>query len=456
MRSLLANPCLPCYNFLMKQRCFGQLICGVDPGPPAENAGIQVGEELISINGDPVVDLIDYEFLTASSRLLLEIKGTDTDDPRTVLIHKEEYEPLGLSFATSLMDSVRPCRNRCMFCFVDQMPKGVRSSLSFKDDDWRLSFIMGNYVTLTNISEQEFSRIISRHVSPLYISVHSTEPDLRRRMMSNPTAGNLMPMLRRLAAAQIRFHCQIVLCPAVNDGEHLNKSIDDLSSLSPMASSVAVVPVGLTRYREGLPPLRGYTRQQAREIIYSISARQEQLLRDVGTRFVFLSDEWYLLAEEPLPSFEEYEDYPQIENGVGIVRKFEEEFDCALSDRTAPAVKDTLHFAGGFSVTGVMTGILKKLEPFGFVSRTYPIRNDWFGGNVTVAGLVTGSDLVSQMKEHMGEMDTLYIPGVMLREREDVFLDDMTLSEVENALDTRIIVFRGGEDLVNKIWMEHS
>ena len=432
-----------------------QIICDVEPCSPAGRAGILPGDELVLINGVPVIDLIDYEYLTADSLLDLSVR-TSGHEIRTVTVHKGEYEPLGLSFPTSLMDPVRPCRNRCIFCFVDQMPKGVRSSLSFKDDDWRLSFIMGNYVTLTNISDPEFERILSRHVSPLYVSVHSTEPDLRRRMMSNPTAGDLMLKLRKLKEAQIRFHCQIVLCPGINDGEHLKRSIEDLASLAPMASSVAVVPVGLTKYREGLPSLRGFTGEEAGAIIRDVTKLQTAFLQTMGTRFVFLSDEWYLLAGLPLPEACEYEEYPQIENGVGLVRLFEEEFDAALAEKTPPRSAGTLHFAGGYSVTRVMAGILKKLEPYGFTSCTYPIRNDWFGGNVTVAGLVTGHDLVSQMRGRIDGAETLYIPGVMLREREDVFLDDMRLPEAEEMLGVRILPFRGGEDLIQKIWLEHS
>ena len=432
-----------------------QIICDVEAGSPAGRAGILPGDELVSINGVPVVDLIDYEYLTADSILDLAIR-TPGSEIRSVAVRKGEYEPLGLSFPTSLMDPVRPCRNRCMFCFVDQMPKGVRSSLSFKDDDWRLSFIMGNYVTLTNISEPEFERIVSRHVSPLYISVHSTEPDLRRRMMSNPTAGELMRKLRKLKDAQIRFHCQIVLCPGINDGDHLIRSIEDLASLAPMASSVAIVPVGLTKYRDGLPSLRGFTSEEARAVIRDVSDRQDGFLQTMGTRFVFLSDEWYLLAGLPLPAADEYEEFPQIENGVGLVRLFEEEFNAALAEKALPISSGTLHFAGGFSVTEVMTGILKKLESYGFTLNTHPIRNEWFGGNVTVAGLVTGHDLVSQMKDRIDGIDTLYIPGVMLREKDDVFLDDMCLSEAEELLGVRILPFRGGEDLINKIWLEHS
>lgn len=352
----------------------GQYITSVDAGSPAERAGICDGERLVAINGERVADVIDYEYLTAEKRLKLTVSDAD-GAPRSVVIQKDDYEPLGLSFQTSLMDTVRACKNRCVFCFVDQMPKGVRTSLSFKDDDWRLSFIMGNYVTLTNLSDAEFDRIIKRRVSPLFVSVHTTDPDLRVRLMANPTAGRIMERLTALHKAGLRFHAQVVLCPDLNDGAALVNTVRDLASLAPSCESLAIVPVGLTRFRESLTPLRPFDKDAAALLIDEIEGFQRVYLKRLGTRFVFLSDEWYLLAERPLPSYEAYEDFLQIENGVGLIRLFEHDFTEALAGRKP--LKKHLHvsFAGGEAATPTMSLLLDKLLPYGISFDTYAIRN---------------------------------------------------------------------------------
>ena len=424
----------------------------MDPGSPAARAGVRPGEALLAINGEPVHDLIDYEYLTAQAQLELALLAPD-GARRAVRVAKRDEEPLGLGFATSLMSDMRTCSNRCIFCFVDQMPRGVRKSLSVKDDDWRLSFIMGNYVTLTNVSEEEFSRILRRRVSPLYVSVHATEPELRVRMMRNRTAGRLMERLERLAGAGLRFHAQVVCCPGVNDGAALMRTLSDLYKLHPAAQSVAVVPVGLTRYRDGLTPLRPYTPDEAREMIARVEAFAAQARQARGTSFAFLSDEWYLLAGAPLPPYEAYEDFPQIENGVGLLRLFESDFREALAEREPLPARRALSMAGGEAAYPFFRELYRALVPYGIDLSVYPIRNDYFGGNVSVGGLVTGGDLVRQLTGRLSS-GVLLIPHNMLREGEDVFLDGMTLLEAEEALSVHIRPVRSGADLVETVFSQ--
>ena len=429
-----------------------QKIVRVEPGSPAARGGVREGDALLAINGEPVVDLIDYEFLTANRTLQLRLlDGAGRE--RTVAVHKRETEPLGLSFATSLMSGMRSCANRCVFCFIDQMPCDVRSSLLVKDDDWRLSFIMGNYVTLTNVSDREFARILKRRVSPLYISVHATEPAVRERMMRNRHAGRLMERLQALAEAGLLFHAQVVCCPEMNDGAVLDRTLADLYGLYPAAQSVALVPVGLTRYRDGLVPIRPYTAEEARGMVARISAFQTRARAENGTAFAFLSDEWYLLAGVPLPPYGDYEDFPQIENGVGLLRLFESDFREALAEREPLPARRALSMAGGEAAYPFFRELYRALVPYGIDLSVYPIRNDYFGGNVSVGGLVTGGDLVRQLTGRLSS-GVLLIPHNMLREGEDVFLDGMTLLEAEEALSVHIRPVRSGADLVETVFSQ--
>lgn len=423
-----------------------QRITDITHGSPAEKCGVLAGEILLSVNGEPVYDLIDYEYLTSCRKCVLEIED-NIGEKRTVHIVKGETEPLGLSFATSLMSDMRTCANRCVFCFVDQMPKGMRPSLSVKDDDWRLSFIMGNYVTLTNASEREFERILQRKVSPLYISVHATDPEVRVKMMRNRTAGKLLERLQKLAENGIRFHAQVVLCPGLNDGEVLKRTLSDLRSLHPFCGSVAVVPIGLTSYREGLYPLRGFTADEARQIIREMSEYQADCLSQLGTRFAYLSDEWFLMSGITLPEDEAYECYEQIENGVGLLRMFEQDFLYALSEQRPLDEPLSVTIAGGSGSAGFFSELYRKLEPYGIEIHVHPVPNRFFGGNVTVAGLVTGSDLLGEFQNCV-PAEPILIPRNMLRETEEVFLDDYTLDEVRDRLGTEIVPFHDGEELV--------
>ncbi len=429
-----------------------QIVSDVLPGSPAERAGISVGDAILSINGEPVIDLVDYEHLTANEDLTLDIvkKG---GEKKTVAIRKDDYEPLGLSFATSLMDDMRTCKNHCVFCFIDQMPKGGRSSLHVKDDDWRMSFIMGNYVTLTNLDDSEIERIIRRGVSPLYISLHASDPTVRRAMMKNPRAGEILPQLKRLTKEGLQFHLQIVLCPGINDGEILRRSIDDMLALHPYAQSLAIVPVGLTRHREGLAPLRGYTQEEAIALIEEIEPMQREIFKRHGTRFVFLADEWYTLSGRELPSYDDYEGFPQIENGVGLLRLFEGEMLEALEGRSPLKQQKRFLMAGGVSAEPFFREAYKRLPPYGVTIDTRAIKNRFFGESVTVGGLVTGGDLIDLLKgEDVGR--ALLIPRAMLKADEDVFLDGVTKAEAEAALRTRIIPVATGEDLIEIVFSE--
>ena len=348
---------------------------------------------------------------------------------------------------------MQTCRNHCIFCFVDQMPKGVRSSLNVKDDDWRLSFIMGNYVTLTNVDDAEFRRILERRVSPIYVSVHATDPVIRTDMMRNPTAGRIMERLTALKEAGLRLHAQIVLCRGLNDGAVLERTIRDLSLLAPACASVAIVPVGVTKFRDGLPALGTFDRDQSAAVIDRIEPKQKAFSDEFGTRLVFLSDEWYLNAERELPAPESYEDYQQIENGVGLLRLFEEDFRFALSEREPLKDKRRFAVAGGTAAYPFFRKLYRELDAYGIEVDLYPIPNLWFGGNVHVAGLVTGSDLLNALGGRQIP-EPLLIPHNMLRETEDVFLDGMTLQEVERELQVRIRPFSDGTEFISCLFEE--
>ena len=427
-----------------------QIISDVAAHSPAERAGLKRGDCLIAINHTPVIDLIDYTALTAEETLLLSLCRADgTREELTV--QKELYEPLGLSFATSMMDRMRVCRNHCVFCFIDQMPKGGRTSLHVKDDDWRMSFIMGNYVTLTNVDDAELERMIARRVSPLYVSVHATDPEVRCRVMGAKHAGRIMEQLARLRDAGIRFHLQVVACPGINDGEVLSRTVRDLETLIPAAESLAVVPVGLTNSREGLYPLRCYTDAEACAMIDWVEPMQERFFTRYGTRFVFLSDEWYCIAKRPLPAYDTYEDFSQIENGVGLLRLFEREFLDALEERKPLTGRRDFVAAAGVSAAPFLRALMKRLESYGIFVEVVPVVNRYFGETVTVSGLITGRDLVDGLRERISARPLL-IPHTMLREQEDVFLDNMTLKEAETLLKTRISAHFDAESLIETVF----
>ena len=414
-----------------------QRIVSVFPGSLAARSGIREGETLLSISGTPVLDLVDYQFLTARPSLELLLEGED-GARRTVHIHKLTEESLGLTLESSLMSCPKTCANHCMFCFIEQMPPGMRPSLYVRDDDWRLSLMAGNFVTLTNLPSAEMDRIIERHASPLYISVHTTNGELRKRMLHHIHADRIMEHLRRFADNHMSFHCQVVLCPQINDGPELERTLSDLASLAPYALTVALVPVGLTRYREHLYPLRPYTREEAEQVIRQAEVFQQKMLPAFGTRFVFPSDEFYQIAGHPLPNPDSYEDYPQFENGVGLLARLRDEFETALrlDPDDADAVPRRVIMATGTSVAPFMRELIEAHPIAGVSVRVKPILNRFFGETVTVSGLITGQDLVAQLRGE--EADEILITESMLREGEDIFLDDMTLAQAQEALGIRI------------------
>ncbi len=427
-------------------------IVSVDEGSIAEALGIQAGDELFSINGECVVDLFDYQALESAAQLSLIVRRSAEEVE--FVFEKDEYEPLGLNFEKPLMSGERQCCNHCLFCFIDQLPGGARESLHVKDDDWRMSLMTGSYVTLTNVSDHELCRIIRRHASPLYISVHATDPELRSYLLGTGRGARLMEQLRMLAEGGIDFHAQAVLCPGLNDGAALEETIKTLSALAPRALSLALVPVGLTNCRDGLSPLRKFTREEARAVLSIANGWRPKLLKAIGTRFVFPSDEFYLAAGAEIPAHEEYEDYGQIDDGVGMLRLLEAEFSEAWQALPEDANKRggarRVGIACGTSAGPFLRALLDRYPIAGADVAVYPLENGFFGSNVTVSGLLTGGDLIRGLKEI--PRDVFLITECMLRDGEDVFLDDMTLREVSQALDRPLIpVGRRGEDLLEAI-----
>ena len=409
-----------------------QRIIAIDNNSIAEELGIKPGFSLLRINGEPVEDVIDYEQLTAETSISLELE-TDNGEVIEADVEKDEYEPLGLYFESGLMSPVRSCKNKCVFCFIDQMPKGGRETLHFKDDDWRLSLIMGNYVSLTNVNDKEFDRMLRRRVSPLYISIHATDGDIRKRMMANPTAGRIMERLYALKEAGLSFHGQIVVCPELNDGESLKKSIRELYALRPAAQTLALVPVGITKFRQGLYPLRLLTKQEASDIIDYAEAFNKMVLDKGEEGFVYASDEMYMIAQRELPSYESYGEFLQIENGVGLLRQFEHGFNEALKQMEPIKKKVKLAGATGVSARGFLQSLFDKLLPYGIELKLNGIRNEFFGHTITVSGLVTAGDIAAALKGITA--DALLIPDDMLRERDSVFLDGHDTAWLEKELD---------------------
>ncbi|MDD3410385.1 MAG: DUF512 domain-containing protein [Eubacteriales bacterium] len=407
------------------------VIEGVQQGSVGWRHGLRAGDALLAIDGEALADEIDYQALTAGSRCSLALEHAD-GRTETVLIRKQEGQPLGLRFGESMTLHPRTCHNHCLFCFIDQMPPHMRETLYVKDDDWRYSLMMGNFVTLTNVDEAEFDRILRRRASPLFISVHTTHPELRCQMMNNRFAGDVMDRLKRLKEAGIRFHCQIVCCPGYNDGQELLRTLRDLRSLAPAAVTAAIVPVGLTKYRDGLAQLRTFDREGARALLELIAPFQAECRETLGTTFAFPSDEFYCLAGLPVPPDEWYEDYPQIENGVGLLRQLETQMEWAAEDDDAPpaVLNRTFLIATGTSAAPHMERLTRRFAPEGVQVRVLPVINHFFGETITVTGLLTGGDLLEQLTpDVLRGVDEVLLSENMLRHEGDRFLDDMTVTE---------------------------
>ena len=413
------------------------VICTIDPGSPLEHRA-SVGDRLLSINGKQILDVLDYKFYAYDRDLQLLLAHPDGREYR-LHVHKREGGDLGLDFESYLMDRPRSCANNCVFCFIDQLPKGMRPTMYFKDDDARLSFLLGNYITLTNLSEREIQRIIDLHVSPVNVSVHTMNPELRVRMLKNPRAGESIRTMKRLADAGIVMNCQIVCCPGWNDAEELDYSMRELAALYPAVHSVSIVPVGLTRYRDGLETLQPFTPEHAAETIDQVTRFGDHCLEELGSRIFWCGDELYLKAGRPLPPDEFYEEYTQLENGIGMLRLLETEFRSALRLSEDPGAQRCSIAAGTAAAPWLseLASLAKAKYPRLQIS-VYSIVNDFFGHQITVSGLITGRDLIRQLQgKELG--DRLLISQNMLRRQELDFLDDVTLREAEEALGVPIV-----------------
>ncbi len=413
------------------------------PGSPAHKNGIMPGDEIVSINGRVVHDYLDYMFLSAGEKLNIELKD------RNIIVKNDDFEPLGIEFETLLIDEPRSCHNKCIFCFIDQLPKDMRESCYFKDDDYRLSFLQGNYVTLTNMKDSDLDRIIEYSIPRINVSVHTTNPELRVKMLSNKNAGKLMQQLGRFKDGGLMINCQVVLCRGVNDKEELDRTISDLYDLGDSIESLSIVPVGISAHREGLANLVPFDKESSIEVINQVSKWQEKFKKERNINFVYLSDEFYIMAEKETPPAEEYDGFPQIENGVGLCASLEAEFLDALSFKKKRRVKSEKTLVTGYLAYGFIKGLVAELETEKI--HIEKIKNNFFGEKITVSGLVTGGDIIKQLKgKHLGKY--LLIPVSMLRHDEEVFLDDTTVSDLERELRVKVrIVGNDGFELLDEL-----
>jgi len=428
------------------------LIKSVDKNSYAQKAGVLSGETLVSINGHEINDVLDYRFYETNRECILTVLARDGKQ-REVKIIKREYDSIGLEFETYLMDKQHSCRNKCIFCFIDQLPKGMRESLYFKDDDSRMSFLFGNYMTMTNLTDRDIDRIIEMHISPVNISVHTTNPELRYKMMKNPNAGESLKYIEKLANAGIKLNCQLVLCPGVNDGKELERSLNDLARFYPAVESVACVPVGVTKYRQNLYPMTEYNKETAGKVIDTVEYFGSMMLEGYGTRLFYASDEFYLKAERPIPSEEFYEDFSQLENGVGMIALLTSEFNYALEDEQGDELERNLSIATGEAAYPFILKLVEKSKEkwHNLNCNVFKIKNDFFGRSITVAGLITATDLLAQLEgKNLG--DRLLIPTCMLRSEGDMFLDSILLEEVEKKLNVPVVtVTNDGYELLSAI-----
>lgn len=421
-------------------------------GSIAEELEIIPGDILNSINGIKVKDIIDYKYLITDEYIVVEILKQD-GEIWEFEIEKDFDEDLGIVFTNPLIDKAKSCQNKCIFCFIDQLPPNMRDTLYFKDDDSRLSLLQGNFITLTNMSEDEINRIIEYRISPINISVHTTNPELRIKMLKNKKAGRVYEILKRFHEVRLEVNCQIVLVPGINDGDELIRTLSDLRDLYPTVESVAVVPIGITKYREKLEKVNPYSKTLAKELLDELTVLQNKFLQEIGTRFVFPSDEFFALSGEEIPTFEEYEGFPQLENGVGLMKSFEYEIISELNNiEINNIIKKSYIVATGTLAYEFMVGIAERImEKFKGVKLTVvPITNNFFGNTITVSGLVTGVDLISQLKGK--ETEAIILPESMLRCDDEVFLDNLTVDQLSQQLNTKVLISKvEGKDLIDII-----
>ena len=434
------------------------IIDGIEEGSIAQELEIEAGDVLLAINDKEIEDIFDYQYLVEDEYLEILIEKKNGEE-WLLEVEKEQDEDLGLLFGESLMDNYRNCHNKCVFCFIDQNPKGMRETIYFKDDDTRLSFLQGNYVSLTNLKEKDIKRIIEYKLAPINISVHTTNPELRCKMLNNRFAGNVLKYIDMLYEAGIPMNAQIVLCKGLNDGDELERTLNDLIKYAPILESVTIVPVGLTKHRDGLCQLESFNKQDAINLIEIVNKYQDIAVDKFGVHFVHASDEWYINANVPIPSEENYDGYGQLENGVGMVRLMHSEIDNSIEDyleqNNGNIYEDSkkISIVCGMLVKDYMvkaTDKIKKVAPNVDI-QVYPIRNDFFGEKITVTGLLTGGDIVAQLKgKDLG--DALMLPCNCLKADEDIFLDDMTLEEFQNALQVPVIIVQSsGMDFLSSI-----
>lgn len=417
----------------------------------AEEMGLEPGDKLIAINNSPVVDVIDYKFLLCDEEILVKIEKQNGEEWE-LDIEKDYDEDLGISFKNSIMDNAKSCCNKCIFCFIDQLPKGMRKSLYFKDDDSRLSFLQGNFVTLTNLKDSDIDRIIKYRISPINISVHTTNPDLRVKMLNNKSAGNIMERLKKLKNAGISMNCQLVLCKGINDGKELIKTVEDLSSFYPYIKNVAAVPVGVTKFRENLYPLETFNKDSAKKAILDVSRLNEDLMKKIGEPFIRLSDEFYVLAGVDVPPYDYYNGFSQLEDGVGMIRIFRHNIKSTIKD--LKPTSDNFLIITGVSAFDEIKKASDLINEKGVNVKVLKVKNDYFGETITVAGLLTGTDIkkaIIEYKKH-SNVDYIVLPENMLRSGEDVFLDDVTLKELQEDTNSPILVCSyTGDDLIDII-----
>lgn len=427
------------------------IIKDVEKKSPAAKAGIKAGDTLVSLNNNIIMDVLDYRFYQNNEKIIAEIINAK-NKVKKLKIKKGEFDEIGLIFDTYLMDEKRSCKNKCVFCFIDQLPKGLRDSLYFKDDDSRLSFLFGNYITLTNITEHEVERIINMHISPINISVHTTNPELRVKMMTNKNAGKVLDVMRRFNEAGIKMNSQLVLCPGLNDGNELRRSLSDLLELENM-ECIAAVPVGLTKYRDGLSRLEAFNKDTAMQVLEIIDEFAEKSVKKYGDRRIYGSDEFYLLSEKEIPEADFYGDFLQLENGVGLWSLLKSEAMDAISDIDTKFDERHISIVTGVAAYPLLSDIAKTCEQkcSGLRCDVFAIKNDFFGEKITVAGLVTATDIYNQLKDKsLGE--ALLIPSSMLRAEGDMFLDSITVEELSEKLKIKIIpIDNDGYALVNAI-----
>ena len=421
------------------------VIKSVEPYSIAEEAGIEKGDVLITINGQELFDILDYKFLCANGEYDIEIEKPN-GDIEIIEVINDDYEDLGIDFVNGLIDKPQVCKNKCVFCFVDQLPKGMRKTLYFKDDDYRLSTLMGNYITLTNLTDADIQRIIDMRLPRINVSVHATDAELRGNLLNSKNA-DILKIIKRFAKAGINMNCQIVLCKGLNDGESLDKTIADLSKFYPQVQSISVVPVGLTKHRGGLPYLERFDKISSEAVISQIESHQNIFFKTLKTRFVFPADEFYVNANHNFPEYEYYEDFLQIENGVGLLSSLKYEFNLALLENSNRAVRTKKTIATGVSAAPFIQELVNNIDSEIIV---IPIINEFFGESITVSGLITGQDIINQLSgKKLG--DQLLIPSTMLN-FDGIFLDDLTIQDVEKALKVKIVaVENDGYELLEKL-----